>query len=202
MIVVDIETSGLDPAKHGILSIGAADFKYPNNFFYAEPRLEEKKEIDPVALKINGFVGEDVKNNNKKPLNEVLHDFNVWLTGIKNLTLAGQNPSFDAGFLKLAFEENGFYWPFGHRHIDLYSVAISTYLKKGFDVPEKSGRYMVDLDSILWSVGLEKRGGIHNGLMDAKLEAEAFSRLIHTKNWSKEFSGFPVGLRNPSDRAQ
>ncbi len=202
MIIVDIETSGLDPSKHGILSIGAVDFDNPDNFFYAEPRLEEKKEIDPVALKINGFVGEDVKKNDKKLLNEVLHDFNVWLMGIKNVTLAGQNPAFDAGFLKQAFKEYGFYWCFGHRYMDLYSVATSTYLVKGFDIPEKSGRYMVDLDGILWSVGLEKRGGIHNGLMDAKLEAEAFSRLIHGKNWSKEFSGFPVCLRNPIDKAQ
>ena len=200
MIVVDVETSGLDPVKHGILSIGAVDYDNPDNFFYAEPRLGVEKEIDPVALKINGFVGEDVKNNDKKPLNEVLHDFNVWLTGVRNVTLAGQNPAFDASFLKEAFNKCGFYWPFGHRYMDLHSVAMSTYLAKGFELPEKSGRYMVDLDGILWSVGLEKRNGIHNGLMDAKLEAEAFSRLIGAKNWSKDFSGFPVCLRNPADK--
>lgn len=200
MIVVDIETSGLDPTKHGILSIGAVDFNNPDNFFYAEPRLGLNKEIDPIALKINGFVGEDVKNNDKKSLNDVLHEFNVWLTSVRNVTFAGQNPSFDAGFLKQAFEENGFYWPFGHRYMDLHSTAMSTYLSKGFKIPEKSGRYMIDLDGILWSVGLEKRGGIHNGLMDAKLEAEAFSRLIHSNNWSKEFSGFPICLKNPIDK--
>lgn len=197
MIVIDIETSGLDPKKHGILSIGAVDYNNPSNTFYEEAKIEEGKEIDSVALKINGFTEKCIKDPGKNPLNRVLYNFQIWLNNIKEITLAGQNPAFDAGFLKQAFKEKGFYWCFGHRYVDLYSVAISTYLKKGFDIPQKSGRYIINLDEILWSVGLSKRGEIHNGLMDAKLEAEAFSRLIYSKNWSEEFSEFPVCLKSP-----
>jgi DNA polymerase III epsilon subunit-like protein len=33
MIFVDVETTGLDSSKHGILSIGAVNFENPNNYF-------------------------------------------------------------------------------------------------------------------------------------------------------------------------
>jgi len=38
MVVVDVETSGLDPQKYAMLSIGAVDFENPERQFYAECR--------------------------------------------------------------------------------------------------------------------------------------------------------------------
>ena len=34
MIIVDVETTGIDPEKHSIVSIGAVDFSNPSNEFY------------------------------------------------------------------------------------------------------------------------------------------------------------------------
>ena len=39
MIVIDIEASGTEWAKHSILSIGALDFEHPENRFYEECRI-------------------------------------------------------------------------------------------------------------------------------------------------------------------
>ena len=36
MIVIDLETSGIDPMEHSILSLGAVDFDNPEYFFYGE----------------------------------------------------------------------------------------------------------------------------------------------------------------------
>lgn len=200
MIVLDLETSGLDPIKNGILSIGAVDFSNPKGeVFYAEPRLPEGKEIDDKALKINGFTRYDVRDPSKKPLRKVLIDFQNWLKCVKDSTIAGQNPFFDADFLRQAYREEGFDWNFGHRYVDLFSIAVSTYLINNLDMPKKNGRYDVGLDDILWSVGLSKRRGPHGALDDAKLEAEAFSRLMYTKNWSRDFEESPVLLRSPKN---
>ena len=40
MIVVDIETSGLYPEKHGIWQIGALDFYNSQNVFLEEARID------------------------------------------------------------------------------------------------------------------------------------------------------------------
>ena len=39
MIVVDVETSGMDAYKHSLLSIGAVDFENPVERFYEECRI-------------------------------------------------------------------------------------------------------------------------------------------------------------------
>ena len=53
MIVTDIETTGTNPDKHSILSIGAVDMNSPDNRFYAECKIWEGAHIDQTALEIN-----------------------------------------------------------------------------------------------------------------------------------------------------
>ena len=45
MIVIDIETTGLDPRKHSIVSIGAIDLSNPKRQFYVENQIWEGAEI-------------------------------------------------------------------------------------------------------------------------------------------------------------
>ena len=52
MIVVDLETTGVDPRKHSILSIGAVDFNNQENYFYGECRIREGALIDNYALAV------------------------------------------------------------------------------------------------------------------------------------------------------
>jgi len=79
MIVVDIETSGTDPYKHSILSIGAVDFSNAERFFYQECKIEEGKIFEEEALKINGFSEKQIKDPNKKDLESILKDFIIWI---------------------------------------------------------------------------------------------------------------------------
>jgi len=59
MIMVDVETTGVDAKKNSIISIGAVDFSNPQNQFYKECRIWEGAEITQQALYINGFTKED-----------------------------------------------------------------------------------------------------------------------------------------------
>ena len=50
----------------------------------------------------------------------------------------------------------------------------------------------LNLDRILEYVGLPTRAEKHNALHDAKLEAEAFSRLFQNKGLLSEYATYPI----------
>ena len=55
MIVVDIETTGTNPQKHSIVSIGAINLEASAERFYIECRIWVGAHIDPAALVVNVF---------------------------------------------------------------------------------------------------------------------------------------------------
>ena len=192
MIIVDVETTGLDPLKHSIISIGAIDFNNPENHFYQECRIWEGAEISEEALKINGFTREEITSPDKKSLEEAIKNFLIWISAIKDQTLAGENPDFDRNFLKFTIEFYRFSWPFGHRVIDLHSLSYAHHLSIDKNIPLNNFRSNLSLDETLEYIGLPRRTFQHHALTDAKLEAEAFSRIIFGKSLLKEFQSFPV----------
>ncbi|BCX15643.1 MAG: ribonuclease T [Candidatus Parcubacteria bacterium] len=192
MIVVDIETSGVDPRKHSILSIGAIDFKQPENQFYEECYIFEGAEISLEALAINGFTENEIKNPKKKSLEEIIKLFIEWITPIENKILAGHNTFFDLEFLRHSFLRYNIDWKLGHRIIDLHSICFAHCLQKNIPIPIKNGRTDLNLDKILNYVGLPDEPKPHNALTGAKLEAEALARLIYKKNILKEFASFSI----------
>ncbi len=194
MIVVDIETTGLDPDKHAILSIGAIDFDNPENQFYQECRAFGGAEVSEEALEVNGFAKEEVFDESKPLPQQTLHDFFRWCFRLKEKTMAGQNTHFDHSFLKKNAKKYGFTWMFGHRYVDMHSVAVAHHLRTGTPLPIKDQRIQLDTDAILIYTGLPMRRGFHNALEDAKLEAEALSRLLTGKSRVKEFERYPVPM--------
>jgi hypothetical protein len=65
MIIVDIETTGIDPIKNSMVSIGAVDYNTGEEF-YRECRVFDGTEIDPYALKINGLTVEQCNDKSKE----------------------------------------------------------------------------------------------------------------------------------------
>ena len=63
MLVVDVEASGTEAAKHSIVSIGALDFSNPSIRFYGECRIWEGAHVMPEALMVNGFSEEQIKES-------------------------------------------------------------------------------------------------------------------------------------------
>ncbi len=192
MIIVDVETTGLNPKKHSIVSIGAIDFANSKNQFYQECRIWDDAEISKEALEINGFSEEEIKSPDKKSLEEVIKDFLKWIMNIEERTLAGENPSFDRDFLKDSMERYNIDWQLGHRTIDLHSLCYSHYLKHCLIPPLKDKRTNLNTDTILKYTGLPAEPKPHKSLTGAKMEAEAFSRLIFGKSLLKEFENYPI----------
>jgi DNA polymerase III epsilon subunit-like protein len=167
MIILDIETTGLDPVKHSMVSLGAVDYDTGEEF-YTENYLPFGKEVDDFALKVNGFTREQLNDTTKLRIYEAYAKFLEWATKRDCLIGGQQVGSFDLPFLKHlhSLGDWGVKWPFGHRSVDLHSVAFA-----------KLGKSL-SLDGILIELGLEPEPKPHNALVGARLERDAFKKLL------------------------
>ncbi|HEY4508243.1 MAG TPA: 3'-5' exonuclease [Candidatus Paceibacterota bacterium] len=192
MIVVDVETTGVDAKRCSLLSVGALDFDNPTNQFYLECCAFDGVHVEKEALVISGFTEEEARDPKKKTDREVAEQFLLWMKTCTEWTLAGQNPSFDRNFLEETAHRYHINWPLAHRTIDLHTVAYTEFLRIGKAIPLKNNHSALNLDRILEHVGLPTRAKKHNALEDTKLEAEAFSRLLHRRNLLLEYKGFSL----------
>lgn len=192
MAIVDIETTGLDPVKNGILSIGAVALD-TGTMFYVECFAQPGEEISNEALLINGFGMDEIlvhPNPKKMEIKEALVAFGDWALANKVEILGGHNVSFDIGFLRAKMAKYGAKWRFGHRYVDIHSIAYGVFVAKGLTLPEKG----LDLKAVLQFTNLEEanKKEVHSALYDAQAEAEAFSRLTIGKNLDPLFASYPI----------
>jgi DNA polymerase-3 subunit epsilon len=209
MIVVDVETTGLDPINCAIASIGAIDFESPDRRFYAEPFVRQWWDCDYVdpsgvtqvrsevhvsdyALQVNGFTVEQMRSEDRPSLRQVVYDFAEWLSPIKERTLAGENPRFDLDFLRVAFGRYGTPFPLGYRTVDMHSIAYYLRRQRHLDVVHKDGISSFGADSIFQFVGLTAEPKPHNAMTGALMEAEALHRLMYGKAMLDEFKEYDV----------
>lgn len=213
MIILDIETTGFNPQKCGLFSIGALDFHNLENTFYQEARINEEDEISEEALKINGITEEEAKSPKRQTQKQLLENFFSWLEKQKIKILAGHNVGFfDINFLKIKAEQYNIKIKTRYRSLDLCSVAQTKYfqINKKFLLDELQENAM-GLPNVLEFCGIPekrimfdqkkliKKGTPHNALEDVKLETECFSRILYGKSLLPEFKQFPIPkkLQNP-----
>jgi DNA polymerase III subunit epsilon len=192
MIIVDIETSGLDFEKSGIWQIGAIELENPENSFLEEGRIDEDDMINPDSLRIIGKTEINLRDDNKKSQSELLESFFRWARTIKNNDCICQNPQFDWSFLSIKANKYGLEFPFIHRCYDLHSIAQLKYF-------ELKGRFLIKnnisdmgLSKILIFIGMRDERKEHNALEDAKLTAECFSRIVYGKNLIDLYKDFKI----------
>lgn len=185
MLVIDIETSGQEPSKSSVLSIGAVDFCNPTNQFYQECRIWDGAIIEQEALDVNGFTKEEISRKDKCSEGELLRNFLEWTKTCKVKTWAGMNPAFDRNFLKEVAERNKIDFPFCYRLVDLHSVCYAHLLRKGINPKIDDRGSKMNIDEVLMVAGLPPEPRPHNALTGAKVAAEALSRLIFNKNLFK-----------------
>lgn len=110
-VSVDIETTGLDPFEHQILSIGMVVVDTDQTFHLAdvpkrEWRLQWDRIIgDPAAIAMNAKLIEDMVENSASTYHpeSVVDSISAWLTeqGVETITWAGKNVAgFDLQFLR------------------------------------------------------------------------------------------------------
>lgn len=193
-IVLDIESGGLSPTLNPILSIGAVDYQTGDEFYvecHAWRDRERAYEMDDYALKVNGFTRKQALDLDKPSQAEAYVRFIDWAKGRPTLIGGQQVGSFDIPFLKRVHSEaqsvlaarcphegtcavdrasgqDEYPWTFGHRSLDLHSVAYAKFGKS------------LSLDGILKALGLEAEAKPHNALTGARLERDTFRFLLQS----------------------
>ena len=199
MIALDIESTGLDPERNSILSIGALDTDNPEDQFYGDCRVWEGAIITDEALAINGFSQEEACNSEKQSEAELLKSFITWTSAVsphtqtkKELIVVGQNSSFDRDFAKAACARAGLHYSFGHRTIDTHSLVWLHMLQKGIVPPKYKEQSGINLTVALEYCGLPPEQKPHNALNGAYAHAEIFSRIAYTKKMLPMYLSYEI----------
>lgn len=188
IIVVDVETTGLNPDTHGIISIGAVVYDDPTKTFYEECRVRDDVTVDPKALAINGFTEMELRDENKFSEARMVKHFADWWKSVdaQDNIIAGHNVHFDWGFLNTAFVRHNIALLINKRLFDLHSLCLADLLRRGKLARE------IHSDFIMEYVGLPTEPKPHNALNGALWETEAFSRLLLGKNKLPQFARYSV----------
>lgn len=192
MIIVDIETTGVNPYLHGIASIGAVDFLKPDRQFYGECRIRDGVRINADSLNINDFTEDQLYDPTKISEKELLENFFAWTDDAENRTMSGHNPGFDLYFLLQACSANSVNFPLAQRTIDLHSVCLMHMMQNKIQIPVQKKRSALNSDTVMKYVGLPTEPKPHNALNGALWEAEAFSRLLYGKKLFDRFFHYPL----------
>lgn len=193
MIVVDTETTGVDPNKHSIVSIGAVELENPNNTFYGECQIWEGAEITKEALEVNGFSKEDITDPSKQTLEILMRGFLNWSQSVGNRMLAGRNVAeFDLQFLRTSAYRYSLNWDIARRTIDDHTLTYMHMIKRGETPPTANKRSDIDSNFTQKYVGIPEVPQPHNALTDAKWTAEAISRLLFDEPLLDEYKKYPI----------
>jgi len=194
MIIIDVEASGVDYAKHSIIAIGALEYENPTNRFYGECRIWEGAHILEEASAVHGLSDAELTDPNKETEAELIRAFMEWSQHMGDRTLVGQNVSFDRDMLKAACGRAGLPWDLAHRTLDTHTFCFMHMVKRGLFPPidEQHRRSALNLDVVLNYCGIPSEPEPHNALTGAFCHAEVTSRLLHDRMLLPEFSEFPI----------
>ena len=181
IVVLDVETSGLDPARHGILEIGAQKLATGEEF-ECQVRLAEDREYDRGVFRINGVSETVARHEERMSIDAALFELAGWLgappDGCKGWMIAGSNPKFDDAFLRAAvpsMDSQFVSWPFLRHLLDLATVAITYCIATGAPMPSS-----LSADAIYRMLGLSEEPKPHRALQGVTYEAGAFKQMFRT----------------------
>jgi DNA polymerase III epsilon subunit-like protein len=192
MIVLDIETTGLDTGRHSIIEVGAIDFDCPENYFNERCSIWDGAEVDPRALEINGLTLNEIQDKSIFTQKELLSRFMIWIDQIEDKTIAGQNVDYDINFINESSARCGLNFNLGKRKVDQHSIVYADFLKRNIRPPLKDGSSDLNTDLIMNYVGLPSEPKPHRAINGARFEAEALSRLLFGKVMFDEFYKYEI----------
>jgi hypothetical protein len=172
--LLDLETTGTNEQKHGILQIGACWLDLPGTFFRKVRPALNHRECNPGAMAVNGEHASAVDDPNRTPEAIAVGELLGWIRarcgdrpGAKpNVVLAGWNIHFDHRFLREALLLAGLpedRWPFRHSLLDVHSLVLAEQMRRrDLQAPADAALYGelvrgADHAAEICGVGLEPR---------------------------------------------
>ena len=182
-VAVDIETSGFDASRHGILEIAAVTFAFLNDRLVIERRLRwavrpfAAAAIDQASLDVTGIDLDDHERGAISEKNALTELFKRVRKEVKRhccqrAILLGHNAAFDAGFLRKAVERTNVkrdpFHPFST--LDTASLAAVSY-----------GHTVLSESCLRAGIPYEKEQA-HRALYDAERCALLFCKIVNSWN--------------------
>ena len=171
-IVLDTETTGLDPAAgHRIVEIGAVELlnQVPTGRVFHHYINPQGRPVHPDALAVHG-IGED-KLRGKPVFAEIADDFIAFIEGAH---LVAHNANFDMGFINAEFRRLGHPPVDGARVVDTLQLARRKHPMGPNSLDALCRRYGID----------NSRRTKHGALLDSEILAEVYIELIGGKQAS------------------
>jgi DNA polymerase-3 subunit epsilon len=176
LIIIDCETTGLEPYRHALVSIGAVQYEDQEKEFYIEMRPADGSEISDQALEVNGYTREYLQRIETSTY-DGMRQFNNWVQLTENRLprhyLGGFNTHFDAGFINWSYEKAKMDKTgipiFDFHYLDLYSVFVAKVGKRG----QGTG-----LRGVCEYLGVKPESYPHNALNGARKTAQCLKILL------------------------
>jgi len=201
MIVIDTETTGLDPKKHQMVSIAARHID-SGEWFFIFIRLRPGSKVDPDAMKAHRLTAEELETRGS-PESLAMLLFEDWLKGLGPQDWCGCNPQFDLGFLLAAFRRAEMSSSLSRRPVCVQTLAWMAHRMGKIVLPwGGDGLCSRSLDSILKALGLSRKWPTHDAVEDVELTGTAF-RLLTLKITSGPGMvrpGYPLDWRDQVER--
>lgn len=142
LISLDLETAGLIPGKHHVLSIGAVDLKTREDYYVQllwDEILVSRKAMEINKIDLCKEKTEGPKWERALPAADAIKDFATWMTTLNtedDTRALGQNVgSFDLPMLKATWKSlpnTPTFFPFSYRSVDLNTLVVFGCEKGGF----------------------------------------------------------------------
>ncbi|KAF2959925.1 DNA polymerase III subunit alpha [Thermotoga sp. 38H-to] len=159
-VVLDFETTGLDPQVDEIIEIGAVKIQGGQIVDEYHTLIKPSREISRRSSEITGITQEMLEN--KRSIEEVLPEF---LGFLENSIIVAHNANFDYRFLRLWIKKvMGIDWE--RPYIDTLALAKSLLKLRSYS-----------LDSVVEKLGLGPFRH-HRALDDARVTAQVFLRFV------------------------
>ena len=185
LLVVDVETGGLDANKHSITSLAFVLWNSEKSILKHKQWhiLEDPISVSASLIKARGIdvktcVDFDALKKHGISPKQVCSEIRQFLSFFEEsrIKLAGHNPGFDFNFLKRLFRlgdpEGRF--PFSSRLVDTYSIAKFLQLK-GYEMPEN-----INSDTLFSFFDVEPpENERHTALGDAVATAKLLTKLYN-----------------------
>ena len=182
-IVLDTETTGLDPAQgHRIIEIGCVEIenrRLTGNHFHKY--INPEREVDEAAVEVHGLTAEFLAD---KPL--FVHIEQEFLEFVDGAELVIHNAPFDIGFLDHELKQTRS----SHKSMSKLCTVLDTLVLARIKHPGQRN----NLDALCKRYGIDNsQRQLHGALLDAEILADVY--LIMTSGQSS------LSLKEDDDRA-
>jgi DNA polymerase III epsilon subunit-like protein len=177
LLLIDLESTGLDVATHEIIQIGALlldrkTLKEKARFdTYVKPTRWAKRSKEAMA--VNKITWEHLKN--APSLKEALLKFTKAFP--QNVIIANYGGDLDTVFLKAAFRQHRLKYPYDYHVFNMWSMCY-TYMAAKNKLNNKTKYPGFSLDDIAKTFKVKVPTSRHDALTDCLVEADVLRHLV------------------------